>query len=87
MDSCCAAVGQNASLEARAELRRTGSRLIGSVAFFPEKYGEGLIPLALDILEKKPVPPAVYVKHKLITMQNVDNYYPNDPAVDLTFLN
>jgi ribose transport system substrate-binding protein len=87
MDSCCAAVGQNASLEARAELRRPGSRLIGSVAFFPEKYGEGLIPLALDILEKKPVPPAVYVKHKLITMQNVDNYYPNDPAVDLTFLN
>lgn len=82
MESCCAGMGQNASLEARAELRRPGSRLIGSVAFFPEKYGKGLIPLALDILDKKIVPPAVYTKHKLITAQNVDHYYPNDPALD-----
>jgi len=82
MESCCAAMGQNASLEARAELRTPGSRLIGSVAFFPEKYGEGLIPLALDILDRKIVPPAVYTKHKLITAQNVDHYYPNDPSLD-----
>ena len=91
MEGCCAAVGQNASLEARAELRQPNSRLIGSVAFFPEKYGEGLIALALDILEKKQAPPAVYVKHKLITKDNVDHYYPNDPVLEsppslLTFL-
>lgn len=74
----CAAVGQNASPEARQELRRKGTRLMGSVAFFPEKYGEGVINLALDILNKRPVPPAVFVQHKLVTPQTVDQIYPND---------
>ena len=62
----------------RAELRRPATRLIGSVAYFPEKYGDGIIALALDILAKKPVPSAVFVKHALITSANVDHYYPND---------
>ncbi|HEY3939429.1 MAG TPA: substrate-binding domain-containing protein [Bryobacteraceae bacterium] len=44
----CAVMGQNASIEARAEIRNPGSRLIGSVAYFPERYGEGAIPLALQ---------------------------------------
>ena len=35
----CAVVGQNAEPEARAELRQPRTRLIGSVAYFPEKYG------------------------------------------------
>lgn len=35
----CAAVGQNAIGAARQELRRPGTRLIGSVAYFPERYG------------------------------------------------
>ncbi|HEY7211017.1 MAG TPA: substrate-binding domain-containing protein [Bryobacteraceae bacterium] len=74
----CAIMGQNASPEARAELRQPGSRLIGSVAFFPEKYGEQLIRVALDLLNKRPVPPAVFVKHQLITPESVDHYYPND---------
>ena len=34
--------------------------------------------LALGILEKKPVPPAVFVKHQLITPKNVDLVYPLD---------
>jgi ribose transport system substrate-binding protein len=74
----CAAMGQNASPEARDELRTKGTRLIGSVAFFPEKYGEGVMKLALDILNKRPVPPAVFVQHKLVTPQTVDQLYPND---------
>jgi ribose transport system substrate-binding protein len=74
----CAVMGQNASLEARAEMRRKGTRLVGSVAYFPERYGDGLISLALDVLNKRPVGPAVFVKHKLITPENVDHYYPND---------
>jgi ribose transport system substrate-binding protein len=74
----CAVMGQNASREARAELRRRGTRFIGSVAYFPEKYGEGIIHLALDILNRKPVPPAVFVKHQLVTPENVDHFYPND---------
>jgi ribose transport system substrate-binding protein len=75
---CCAVMGQNATIAARAEMRNPRSRLIGSVAFFPERYGTHLIPLAMDIAAGKPVPPAVFVKHALITPRNVDHYYPND---------
>lgn len=76
--SCCAVMGQNAAPEARIEMRRPNSRLLGSVAYFPEKYGDALIRLALDILANKQVPPAIFVKHCLITANNVDRYYPND---------
>jgi ribose transport system substrate-binding protein len=74
----CAVMGQGGSAEGRAELRRPGTRLVGTVAFFPEKYGEHIIALALDILNKKPVPPAVFVDHQLLTPSNVDHVYPND---------
>ncbi|HSU33895.1 MAG TPA: substrate-binding domain-containing protein [Bryobacteraceae bacterium] len=74
----CAVAGQNATIAARAALRQPRSRLIGSVAYFPETYGAHLVPLAMDILRGKPVPTALFVKHTLITAQNVDHYYPND---------
>jgi len=48
------------------------------VAYFPEKYGDGLIRLALDILAKKAVPPAIFTSHQIITPENVDHFYPND---------
>jgi ribose transport system substrate-binding protein len=74
----CAVAGQNCEPEARCELRRPNTRLIGSVAYFPEKYGEGIIRLALDILAHKPTPPAVFMKHQLVTPDDVDDVYPND---------
>ena len=52
----CAVAGQNAIPEARRELRRPGTRLVCTVAFFPERYGEQLVPLALNILQKKAAP-------------------------------
>lgn len=74
----CAVVGQNAEPSGRAELRKPNTRLIGSVAYFPEKYGAAILRLALDILDKKPTPPALFTKHRLITPENVNHYYPND---------
>jgi ribose transport system substrate-binding protein len=74
----CAAMGQNAIREARDELRRPGTRLIGSVAYFPERYGDHLVPLALSILQNKPVPAAVFVEHQLVTPKNVRLLYPLD---------
>jgi ribose transport system substrate-binding protein len=74
----CAVMSQNGTVAARTELRRKNSRLIGSVAFFPEKYGDQLIRLALGILRHQSSPRAVFMKHTLITAQNVDDYYPND---------
>jgi ribose transport system substrate-binding protein len=69
-------MGQNAIRDARKELRRPGTRLIGSVAYFPERYGEELVPLALAILHKKQMPSAVFVKHQLITPKNIGLVYP-----------
>src|SRR5262249_62089027 len=77
----CAIMGQNASVEGRAELRQHGTRLIGSVAYFPEKYGDDIVALALDILHRRPVPPAVVSKHQLVTAETVDHIYPNDQLI------
>jgi len=74
----CAVMGQNASPEGRAEMRQANTRLIGSVAFFPERYGPDLVKVSLDILNKKPVPPAVFVDHKLVTPATIDHFYAND---------
>jgi ribose transport system substrate-binding protein len=74
----CAVVGQNAEPDARAELREPRTPLIASVGFFPERYGDGLIKLALDILGHRQTPPALFIRHQLITIENVDHFYPND---------
>ena len=75
-------MGQNAEPDARAELRQPRTPLIASVGFFPERYGDSLIRLALDLLEHRPVPPAVFMRHQLITPDNVDHLYPNDALFD-----
>ncbi len=82
----CAIMGQNASPEGRSEMRQKGTRLVGSVAYFPEKYGAEVMSVALDILRRRPVPPAVFVKHQLVTPENVNHVYPNDELMAPPFL-
>ncbi len=77
-ESECAVVGQGGAVEARKEMRRPQTRLIGTVGFFPEKYGDAIMRIAFDLLENRPVPPAVFTRHRLLTAKNVDHYYPND---------
>jgi ribose transport system substrate-binding protein len=71
-------MGQNGIRDTRRELRRPGTRLVGTVAYFPERYGDDLLPLALTVLQRKSVPPAVFVKHQLLTPKNVDLFYAHD---------
>lgn len=78
----CAVIGHNAIPEARAELRKPATRFLASVAYFPERYGEEVLALCLNILAHKPVPPAVFVKHQLATRENVDHVYPNDALIN-----
>lgn len=77
----CLAVAQNAIIEARREMRRPGTRLVGSVAYFPERYGDAIIALALDKLAGKEIPSATFTRHQLITPQNVESFYPNDALI------
>jgi ribose transport system substrate-binding protein len=74
----CVIVGHNAEPDARAELREPRTPLVASVAFFPERYGDGLIKLASDILGHHPAPPALFIHHQLVTTANVNHFYPND---------
>lgn len=68
------AVSQGADRLALEELARPGTPLVGTVAFRPESYGERLIPLALDVLAGREVPPAVYQQHWLIGPESVAQY-------------
>jgi hypothetical protein len=70
-------MGHNASPEGKAELRQPNTRVLGSVAFLRERYSEDLIRVSLDILNRRAVPPAVFVEHKRITPGRVDHFYPN----------
>jgi ribose transport system substrate-binding protein len=69
-------VGQGADRRAREEMLRPDSRLVGSTSYMPERYGERLIPLALSILRREPVPPAVHVEHHFVTAANLHEFYP-----------
>jgi ribose transport system substrate-binding protein len=77
----CCVMGQNASREMRDELRRRDTPLVGSVAYFPERYGDEVIRLAAAILGGQKTPPAVFTRHELITPENVSRIYPLDEIV------
>lgn len=76
----CAAVSLGGIPDARAELRRKGTRLLAFIAFFPERYGDDIIRLALDILHGRSVPSAVYASFQLVTTANLSKLYPMDSA-------
>jgi len=71
-----AIVGQNAAREGREEIHRNGSRLIASIAYFPEKYGARLVQLAADLVARRQVPPAMYTNHVVLDRRNIGFYYP-----------
>ncbi len=71
-----AVVGQNGTEEGREELRNPDSRLIASIAYFPERYGEKIVPLALSLLDRQDVPLAVYTEHAVLDRSTLDRHYP-----------
>src|SRR6266404_2104293 len=52
------------------------SIVIGSVAFYLDRLGYEVLPLALRMLRGEPVPPRTLTSHKLITAANVFIEYP-----------
>lgn len=74
-------VGQGADRIVRKEIRHPDSRMVGSTAYWPEQYGKKLIDVSLKILRGEPVPPAVYNRHRFVTMKNIDEYYPDSGDV------
>ncbi|MDB5561970.1 MAG: sugar transporter substrate-binding protein [Hyphomicrobiales bacterium] len=65
--------------------------LVAATGYFPERYGNFLIPVALATLAGKTLPPAVLMSHVMLTKSNVCKYYKDfkcseeKPKVDYTF--
>ena len=53
-----------------------GSIVLGSVAFYLDRYGDDVLPLALRMLRGEPVPERTATRHILITAANVFVEYP-----------
>jgi len=48
----------------------------GGVAFFPERYGEYVVPAVCATLAGQPVPPYIFVENVIVNSKNVDKLYP-----------
>jgi ribose transport system substrate-binding protein len=55
---------------------RTDSRWIGSVGYFPERYGKLVIPAAIALAQGKKVPKEVLTVHEVVDLSNIDRIYP-----------
>lgn len=53
---------------------------VASVGSFPERYGNWLLPIALETLDGKKLPPSVLINHVMVTKQNICHYYPDHPC-------
>ncbi|NSW51149.1 MAG: substrate-binding domain-containing protein [Anaerolineae bacterium] len=71
-----AIVGQGCDENIRTEIRSMRSRVIGSTAWWPEKYGHELHQLAEKILKGESVPPAIHLNHIFINRENIEQFYP-----------
>lgn len=48
---------------------------VADPAFFPERYGEIGVPYLIKLIKGQKTPSNLFVPHKLITGQNIDQYY------------
>jgi ribose transport system substrate-binding protein len=55
---------------------RNDPQWVGDVAFFPERYGELIMPLAIALANGEAVPEQALVTHEFIDASNIDEYYP-----------
>ncbi|HET7829568.1 MAG TPA: sugar ABC transporter substrate-binding protein [Candidatus Limnocylindrales bacterium] len=53
---------------------------IASVAYFPEKYGELLIPNMVKALQGETIPENIFTEHQVVTKDNIRTIYPETPA-------
>ena len=70
---------QNADQTYRVEVcGNPDSIIVGSTAYFPERYGDKIVPTILMLLQNQAVPPSVYVDHVFLTLDNIKEYYPDE---------
>jgi ABC-type sugar transport system substrate-binding protein len=73
---CDRSMHGNASERKELDPANRGSIVLGSVAFFLDRYGYDVLPLALALAMRQPVPPVTRTQHKLVTPANAFVVYP-----------
>lgn len=61
--------------ESGQELLRNG-KIDADYAYFPERYGEYVVPAACALILGQPNPPDIYITNEMITKDNIDQWYP-----------
>jgi ribose transport system substrate-binding protein len=49
---------------------------VADVAYFPERYGDTVIPLLLSLIDGQSKPKQVFVNHRVVTPENLKTIYP-----------
>lgn len=75
-DSDCIIVSHGADVPAITNLRGPENSWIGSVGYFPEKYGTTIINMITQLSEGKTIPKETYITNVFIDKSNIDQYYP-----------
>jgi ribose transport system substrate-binding protein len=73
------AVGNGAD---EAKALATEPQYVAAPGYFPDRYGNYLIPMALEELAGKKLPPAVFMNHVMVTKANICTFHPNLPCND-----
>lgn len=68
--------GQNATIEARQEICNNSKTFIGTVGYFPEKYGQALVDLARKLHTGESTDDSVYIEHQWVSSANIREFYP-----------
>lgn len=55
---------------------RNNDHWVGSVAYFPEQYGGLAVPAAIKLALGEPVEENIFVEHKFINKDSIDEFYP-----------
>jgi ribose transport system substrate-binding protein len=50
---------------------------VGDTGYFPEKYGDTVVPLLLSLIDGQAQPKTVYINHRTVTRENIRSIYPN----------
>jgi ribose transport system substrate-binding protein len=49
---------------------------IADVAYFPERYGDAVVPLLLSLIDGQKKPKAVYIDHRVVDKSNIRSIFP-----------
>ena len=50
---------------------------VGEVGYFPQRYGDQVIPILLNLIKGKKEPKTIYLKPHVLTPKNITSYYPS----------